>query len=760
MHRKRIAVWTLVVGVAALGMIFASAAGSSTKAEPYKVAWIYPGPHNDHGWSQAHDAGRLYVMKKLGSRVQTTYKENIFSNAQIPQVVAGLVRDGYKMIFGCSFGNFSNGVNGQLYAKYPDVKFEEATGTQIKKNQSQYFGAGEDTIYLSGMAAGAASKKGLIGYTAPFGTPEVVRHINAFTLGAQATHPGAKVKLIWTNAWYSPPKETQAAENLVKSGVDVLGQNVDSDATGVYAEKHGDPVGGLRLERADVGSEAVADGGGLQLGPVLPAARQGRDQRHVEARLLLRHDERRLHEHRAVRAEGVREDEGRDRREAQGDHVRQVQRLPGPALRPEGQADGAEGQDAQGAARPVLDAVARQGRDRESLLGPASWLSPVGEAAPLGDVRERGAGPSGASPPPAVRMVGICKRFPGVVANDDVTFEAAAGEVHALLGENGAGKTTLSNILTGLYRPDEGEIELYGEPVHFHSPRDALDAGICMVHQHFRLVAPFTVAENVVLGDHRAEGKSMLVRHGRIESAVAGLGDRYGLGVDPTARIWQLSVGEQQRVEILKALYREARILIMDEPTAVLTPQEAEELFETLRAMAADGKTVIFISHKLHEVMAVADRVTVLRGGKTVTTVDRAEASAALPRRAHGRARGRRGCEAGARRRAHREDVALSVEGLSAHGDRGGEALSDVSLRVRAGEIVAIVGVAGNGQRELAEAISGMRAAVGRDDRRRRANAARRRSSPGDCRRRRARSRGPARNRASRPRSASRGTPS
>ena len=241
MQRKRIAIWTLVVGVAALGMIFATAAGSSTKAEPFKIAWIYPGPHNDHGWSQAHDAGRLLVMKKLGSRVQTTYKENVFSNASVPQIVAGLVRDGYKMIFGCSFGNFSNGVNGQLYAKYPDVKFEEATGTQIKKNQSQYFGAGEDTIYLSGMAAGAASKKGLIGYTAPFGTAEVVRHINAFTLGAQVTHPGARVKLIWTNAWYSPPKETQAAQNLDKAGVDVLGQNVDSDATGVYAEKHGIP---------------------------------------------------------------------------------------------------------------------------------------------------------------------------------------------------------------------------------------------------------------------------------------------------------------------------------------------------------------------------------------------------------------------------------------------------------------------------------------------------------------------------------------
>src|SRR5262249_1361337 len=159
----------------------------------------------------------------------------ITSNAMVPQVVAGLVRQGYKMIFGCSFGNFSNGANGQLYKKYPDVLFEEATGTQIEKNQSQYFGAGEDTIYLSGMAAGAATKKGVIGYTAAFGTPEVVRHTNAFALGAQVTHPGVKVKLVWTNSWYSPPKETSAAANLASSGADVLGQNVDSDATGVYA---------------------------------------------------------------------------------------------------------------------------------------------------------------------------------------------------------------------------------------------------------------------------------------------------------------------------------------------------------------------------------------------------------------------------------------------------------------------------------------------------------------------------------------------
>ena len=243
-------------------------------------------------------------------------------------------------------------------------------------------------------------------------------------------------------------------------------------------------------------------------------------------------------------------------------------------------------------------------------------------------------------------MRGITKRFPGVLANDDVTFEAGVGEVHALLGENGAGKTTLSNILTGLYRPDEGEIELYGETAHFHSPRDALDAGVCMVHQHFRLVSPFTVAENVVLGDHRAESRSFFVRGRAIERRVAELGERYGLGVPPRARIWQLSVGEQQRVEILKALYREARILIMDEPTAVLTPQEAVALFATLRAMADEGKTVIFISHKLHEVLAVADRVTVLRGGRTVETVVGRGCDPALARGAHGRTRDRGGAPA------------------------------------------------------------------------------------------------------------------
>jgi simple sugar transport system ATP-binding protein len=319
--------------------------------------------------------------------------------------------------------------------------------------------------------------------------------------------------------------------------------------------------------------------------------------------------------------------------------------------------------------------------------------------------------PEHASTPPAVRLRGITKRFPGVVANDGVDFEAAAGEVHALLGENGAGKTTLSNVMTGLYRPDEGSIELYGRPVEFRSPRDALDAGVSMVHQHFRLVGAFTVAENVVLGDHRGEARTFRLHPRRIERRVAELGEQYGLAVNPRAKIWQLSLGEQQRVEILKALYRESRVLFLVEPTAVLTPQEAETLFITLRSMAADGRTIVFISHKLNEVKAVAEHVTVLRGGRSVATASTADATAqSLAELMVGREL--------ATTRPERveltaeDETVLEVEDLWADGDRGETALRGVSLQVRAGEILAVAGVAGNGQRELAETITGLRPAT------------------------------------------------
>ncbi len=238
MVRRRYVLAAVAAGLVGVALVAATsvAARSTGRKDVFKAAWIYVGPHNDGGWSQAHDQGRQYVQKQLGSKVQTTYKENV-GNAQVPQVVAQLVRDGYKIIFGTSFGFFTP----QLAAKYPDVYFEQATGSAVTKNLSEYFGAAEDTIYLSGMAAGAASKSGKIGYIVPFGIPEVVRHANAFALGAQATHPGATVKLIWTNSWFSPPKEKQAAQNLIAAGYDVIGQNVDSPAAGVYAESKGVP---------------------------------------------------------------------------------------------------------------------------------------------------------------------------------------------------------------------------------------------------------------------------------------------------------------------------------------------------------------------------------------------------------------------------------------------------------------------------------------------------------------------------------------
>jgi simple sugar transport system ATP-binding protein len=308
----------------------------------------------------------------------------------------------------------------------------------------------------------------------------------------------------------------------------------------------------------------------------------------------------------------------------------------------------------------------------------------------------------------AVKMTGIVKKFPGVVANDGVEFELRAGEVHALLGENGAGKSTLSNILTGLYRPDGGNLEIDGERVSFASPRDALEAGIGMVHQHFRLVPTFTVAENVVLGE---TGAKVFLDRNDVVSRVQELSEKYHLAVDPMARIWQLSVGEQQRVEILKVLYRGARVLILDEPTAVLTPIEADALFRTLRSMVAEGRSIIFISHKLDEVMAVADRITVLRAGRTVGCVDATSTSTReLASMMVGRS-----VEFSRVTRVHPaqpEDVVLDVSGVNASDDRSRRALIDISLTVGRGEIVGVAGVAGNGQRELAEVIAGMRSVV------------------------------------------------
>lgn len=310
---------------------------------------------------------------------------------------------------------------------------------------------------------------------------------------------------------------------------------------------------------------------------------------------------------------------------------------------------------------------------------------------------------------PAVTMRGVVKRFPGLVANDHVDFELRRGEVHALLGENGAGKSTLMNILAGLYQPDEGSLSVEGEAVRFRSPRDAIDRGLGMVHQHFTLVPSLTVTENVLLGLREPRFRLDLRR---AEAAVRALAQEVGLRVDPAALIWQLTVGEQQRVEILKMLYRGARVLILDEPTAVLAPQETEELFRTLRTMTARGESIVLISHKLDEVLAIADRVTVLRRGRVTAAGIPARG---LTKRELARLMvGREVLESVKKAPFSPGDVVLSLEDVSATSDRGLPALASVSLSVRAGEILGVAGVAGNGQSELAEVITGLRHCSGR----------------------------------------------
>lgn len=305
---------------------------------------------------------------------------------------------------------------------------------------------------------------------------------------------------------------------------------------------------------------------------------------------------------------------------------------------------------------------------------------------------------------PLLEMRGITKRFPGVIANQDVSFDVRSGEVHTLLGENGAGKSTLMKILFGLYRPDEGEVLLRGEPIDVTSPSEAIAAKIGMVHQHFMLVPTLTVAENVALGTSSSRGP--LTDLDRVAERIRELSASHGLSVDPSIEVWRLSVGERQRVEILKALYRDAELLVLDEPTAVLTPQEVEDLFLILRRMTDEGRGIIFISHKLHEVMALSDRITVLRNGRiTGQTVPSETSREQLAEMMVGRAvnlvPNRPEVDVGSAR--------LSVTGLSVRGDRGTIALDDVSLDVNGGEILGIAGVSGNGQRELAEAVAGLR---------------------------------------------------
>lgn len=319
---------------------------------------------------------------------------------------------------------------------------------------------------------------------------------------------------------------------------------------------------------------------------------------------------------------------------------------------------------------------------------------------------------------PVLELRGITKQFPGVLANDHIDFDLRRGEVHALLGENGAGKSTLMSILYGLYTADSGEILMDGKPVTISSPKHAIELGIGMVHQHFMLIPVMTVTENIVLAEEPVHA-GVLLDYDAAEEKVSELSKSFGLAVNPHALIEKITVGQQQRVEILKALYRGAEILILDEPTAVLTPQEAKELFEIIESLKAEGKSIVFISHKLNEVLEISDRITVLRRGKQIETINREGATEA------GLARSMVGREVLLRvekRPGEPGEPLLRVKDLVVRDDRGLEAVRGVTFDVRAGEIVGIAGVDGNGQSELIDALTGLRhvadgsIVVGKDD--------------------------------------------
>ena len=381
MKRSRMAL-VLLATAGALALVFTSATfgGTTNKAaSPYKVALILVGPHNDGGWSQAHYAGMQYVQKALGSKVQFTMKENIAPGAQFNQTVASLSSQGYKMIFATSYGMVTKAVA----AKYPNILFEQATGTDLSKNLAEYFGRAEDTVFLSGMAAGAASKTGKIGYVVAFPIPEVIRHANAFALGAQLTHPGATVSLVWTNSWFDPTKEKKAAQSLVGAGADVLGQNVDSPAAGQYAETAKVPWVGYDSDSSKFAPKSWLTAATYNWGPYMLKRVKAGMAGTWKSGFYYGSINDGFTGTREVRAVGVRRDEGEDRDVHEEDRERVLLRVHGPALRPDRQAAREAGREDAGAhgrhEQPLRDELARQRRDRQR-----QGLAAVARGAPHG----------------------------------------------------------------------------------------------------------------------------------------------------------------------------------------------------------------------------------------------------------------------------------------------------------------------------------------------------------------------------------------
>ncbi len=562
----------------------------------------------------------------------------------------------------------------------PDVQFFGVDQFVAEPNPPNYQGilfAEAEPGYLAGIVAATVSETGVIGAVGgQSDVPPVLAYINGYRNGAASVNPDIEVIVQYAEDFNDPAKGEAAANAMIQQDADVIFQVAGLTGAGALRAACAADIWGIGV---DVDQHAS-----------LPDA----------AECIITSAEKKL-ENAVSQAIQRYAEEGPQGGAENGNFFNNAQNE-GIGLSEFTNLDPVP----EGLQEAVDEALAKL---KDGSLNPCEPIAPTRQR--VGPLSYRhvpappGSAMTEATSPPILEMRGITKRFPGTVANDRIDLEVRAGEVHALLGENGAGKSTLMNILYGLIGPDEGEIVLDGQPVEIRDPADAIQRGIGMVHQHFMLVPVLTVAENVILGQETVGAAGMLDLP-EAERRIRTLAEQLGFRVDPRARIDQLSVGQQQRVEILKALYRGARLLVLDEPTAVLTPQETQEIFAVLARLKAEGTSIVFISHKLDEVLAIADRITVIRRGRVVGTrlpseTDERDLAELMV--------GREVSLVVDRGEASPGEVVFRVEGLRATDDRGNETVAGVDLEIRAGEILGIAGVAGNGQDELVECIVGLR---------------------------------------------------
>ncbi len=501
--------------------------------------------------------------------------DNLFNVTDAANAMRQYASEGYNLII--AHGSQYGGTVQQLASQFPKTSFAWGTAgvTYGLKNVFAYQANSQEGGYVEGYVAAKLSKSKVLGVIGPINVGDAHLYVVGFKAGALAADPTATVHVSFTGSFSDDSLMATAAKSYVSEKADVLTGSSQS-VVGAIGVAKSDKVAwfGTQWDQASLAPTQVVASPGLRLGR-RPAA----DHHRHQGRGARRRD---LHDH-----------PGQQRRE---DRLQPVLSAAG---RGQGRGPACGRRDHQ-----------RNHHATDELRGTTTMTAPAPGSGAAGD-------------PPFLQMRGITKRFPGVLANDHVDFDVVPGEIHALFGENGAGKSTLMRILYGLYQPDEGEIRLRGEPVAISSPAVAIQRGIGMIHQHFMLVQTLTVAENVALGVKSSRGP--LTDLGRVSERIRELSETYGLKVDPAAYIWQLSVGERQRVEIIKALYREVSLLVLDEPTAVLTPHEVRDLFAVLSRLVRSGLSLVFISHKVTEVLELSDRITVLRGGRKIATVRGAE---------------------------------------------------------------------------------------------------------------------------------------